>query len=255
MTPARARERSTASPQVLVAVAGAAALVLGVVGGASAVINAPATSVGSAAAAGLLVDDAAHPAAPSKSHPAAAPSAPSAPAATAKPAPAKVVNASAPVPATPETKAQNVPADPPAGSGTGRRIVYSKALMTLWIVASDGHTVRRYPVVGRWDRPAKGTYHVYSMSTDSMNEHSKVTFKYMVRFAWGPRTEASIGFHTIPVYYEAHDGNAAGTRMHGIDQLGLPIAAGGCVRQADADARFLYHWVHVGDTVVVLPSP
>ncbi len=250
-----AAPRGTARPALLVGVAGAAALVIGLVGGAAAVSPAPAGQR-AAVPAGLLVDDGARPA--TGAHPAPAPRPATHPPVVTRPsAPAaqQVADSTAPVPATPDRKAKNVPADPPAGSGTGRRIVYSKALMTVWIVGSDGRTVRHYPVVGRWDRPAKGTYHIYSMSTESMNEHSKVTFKYMTRFAWGPRTEASIGFHSIPIYYAEHEGHAPGTRMHGVDQLGLPIAAGGCVRQSDADARFLFHWAHVGDTVVVLPSP
>ena len=165
-----------------------------------------------------------------------------------------------PVPATMVRRARNVPEHPRDG-GKGRRIVYDKALMYLWIVGSDGTVVRRYPVTGRWDRPTKGSYRIYSKSVDSMNTHSEVTFKYMVRFAWGSKdTEASIGFHTIPVYYANHvdrDGekHAKGSRMTTRTQLGLPIATGGCIRQSDEDALFLYRWSRVGDKVVVLPSP
>ncbi|MCX6458905.1 MAG: L,D-transpeptidase [Actinobacteria bacterium] len=160
------------------------------------------------------------------------------------------------IPATESSYAKNIPAYPPDGRH-GRRIVYSKALMHVWIVNSKDEVVRDYPVTGRWDRPAKGTYHVYSMSTDTMNEHSKVTFQHMVRFAWGFNdTSASIGFHSIPIYYADNPERGAkkGDRMSGKYELGLPVASGGCVRQDDADAEFLYRWSEIGDLVVVLPT-
>lgn len=177
------------------------------------------------------------------------------PTAKKTPKPASTSNAS-PIPATESSYAKHIPAYPPDG-GHGRRIVYSKALMTVWIVDSKDKVVRRYPVTGRWDRPAKGTYHIYSMSRDTENAHSKVTFQYMVRFAWGTNdTSASIGFHTIPIYYADNPERQAkkGDRMTTQAELGLPVATGGCVRQGDADAQFLYRWAEVGDTVVVLPT-
>ena len=163
----------------------------------------------------------------------------------------------APIPTTWTKYAKNIPAYPPDG-GHGRRIVYSKALMYVWIVNADNTVAKSYPVTGRWDRPLKGTYHIYSMSTESMNAHSKASFRWMVRFAWGLRDEsASIGFHSIPIFYEDNPARHAkqGDRMSKVSDLGLPVATGGCVRQLDANAEFLYHWAHVGDTVVVLPSP
>ena len=161
-----------------------------------------------------------------------------------------------PIPATESTYAKNVPDYPPDGR-KGRRIVYSKALMHVWIVNSKDEVMRHYPVTGRWDRPAKGVYKVYSMSRDTLNEHSKVTFRWMVRFAWGTNDPtASIGFHSIPIYYEdvPERGAKKGDRMTTRYELGLPVASGGCIRQADEDAEFLYRFAEVGDTVVVLPT-
>lgn len=150
--------------------------------------------------------------------------------------------------ATRSRKARNVPAYPPDG-GKGRRIVYDKSLMTVWIVGRDDRVIARYPVVGRWDRPLAGKYRIYSKSPSSRNPDSGATFDHMVRFAWGHADGGlSIGFHSIPRY-------RSGERMHGVDQLGLPIARGGCVRMADEAAAFLYRWAKVGDRVVVLPSP
>ncbi len=152
-----------------------------------------------------------------------------------------------PVPATKVTEATQIPTAPLDGRH-GRRLVYDKALMTVWAIGADDRVLKRFPVVGRWDRPAKGVYKIYSKSTSSSNPYSKVTFNHMVRFAWGIRTTASIGFHAIPRYYD-------GRAMHPESALGTAIALGGCVRLAERDAAWIYDWSRIGDTVVVLPSP
>jgi hypothetical protein len=138
-----------------------------------------------------------------------------------------------------------VPTRPlPARSGTGRRIVYAERAAHLWVVGADGAVLRDYPVTGRAGRPKPGVYHVYSKSTVAVNPGEKLRFEYMVRFAVGI-TGARIGFHTIPRYYD-------GVPIQSESQLGRAIGAGGCVRQTRADARWLYGWSRVGDTVVVL---
>ena len=160
------------------------------------------------------------------------------------------------VPATPTVKAKNVPAYPPDGR-SGRRVVYSKAYMHVWIVDDLDRVVRHYPVIGRWDRPAKGVYKVYSKSLATMNASSRVTFFYMVRFAWGKEDSGTaIGFHNIPRRYVDKPvwDIKAGTPVSKQTDLGLPIANGGCIRAADDNARFLYYWIKKGDTVVVLPT-
>ena len=153
----------------------------------------------------------------------------------------------APKPATREHKARNVP-DRPLDRHTGKRIVYDKALMTVWLMDKHNEVVGRYPVVGRWDRPVKGTYRIFSKSEHSSNANSKVTFDHMVRFTYGPDTQSPIGFHSIPRYYD-------GSRMHPVSSLGLPIATGGCIRMSDKAAKAVYDFMDVGDLVVVLPSP
>lgn len=152
-----------------------------------------------------------------------------------------------PKPASATRKARNVP-EFPRDKHKGKRLVYDKALMTVWLMNKDNEVVARYPVVGRFDRPAKGVYKVYSKSPKSGNPFSKVTFNWMVRFAWGLDSTASIGFHDIPMYYD-------GTMMHSQKQLGLAIARGGCVRLAPEAARHIYRFADVGTKVVVLPSP
>jgi hypothetical protein len=180
-----------------------------------------------------------------------APSAPAAPATTETPAPAptaeKPKKPKKPKPASATRKARNVP-EFPRDKHKGKRIVYDKALMTVWLMNKNNEVVARYPVVGRFDRPAKGVYRVYSKSPKSGNPFSKVTFNWMVRFAWGLDSTASIGFHDIPMYYD-------GTMMHSQKQLGMAIARGGCVRLAPEAARHIYRFADVGTKVVVLPSP
>ncbi|MFM1916821.1 MAG: hypothetical protein RJB01_336 [Actinomycetota bacterium] len=149
--------------------------------------------------------------------------------------------------ATRTKKAKHVP-DRPLDGGEGRRIVYDKTLMHVWLMDKNDEVVARYPVVGRWDRPVLGEYKIYSQSPKSGNPNSEVTFDHMTRFAYGLDGKTPIGFHSIPKYYD-------GRMMHSTDQLGLPVATGGCVRMAAEDAEFLYNWAKKGDRVIVLPSP
>ena len=132
----------------------------------------------------------------------------------------------------------------PAGSGTGRRIVYQERTMHLWVVAADGSVVRDYPVTGRPGWPRPGTYRVFSKSLATASPKYGVTFRYMVRFAHG-RT-LNIGFHDIP------RAMGTGRPIQAEADLGAPVGHGGCVRQRTADAQWLYGWATVGTTVVVL---
>ena len=154
----------------------------------------------------------------------------------------------APVAASRTHKAKHVPTFPRDLTHHGKRIVYDKALMTVWLIDKNDQVVARFPVVGRFDRPAKGTYHVFSKSPKAYNPNSKVTFNWMNRFTYGPDTKSAIGFHAIPRYYD-------GTPMHSTRQLGLAIARGGCVRLSEKAAKQVYDFLKVGDLVVVLPSP
>jgi len=173
----------------------------------------------------------------------------SAPAATVAPATSTspVTKQKSPKAASRTKKARNIP-ERPRDTFHGKRLVYDKALMTVWMMNAQDEVVGRYPVVGRWDRPAKGTYHIFSKSKMAYNPNSKVTFHNMMRFTYGPDTRSPIGFHAIPKYYD-------GTPMHSTKQLGLAIARGGCVRLSEEASKELYKFMRVGDLVVVLPSP
>ena len=164
------------------------------------------------------------------------------PAPSASPKPPK------PVAATRTDKARNVPAYPTASRERGKRIVYDKSLMTVWLIDGNEQVVARFPVVGRPDRPALGVYRVYSKSERSANRIQKLTFNNMVRFAYGQSTGASIGFHDIPRTYD-------GQPIHGESLLGLPLGAGGCVRMATDDSKQVYAFAKIGTAVEVVGSP
>ena len=151
-----------------------------------------------------------------------------------------------PKPATSTKKAKNVP-EFPRDKREGRRIVYDKKLMTVWLMNKDGSVEARFRVTGRQDRPDPGTYRIYSKSEHSASSVTGVTYNHMVRFAHGPSTGAPIGFHSIPR-------TPSGQLIHPVSSLGLAIAIGGCVRLADEQAQHLYKWAKVGDKVVVLAA-
>lgn len=130
----------------------------------------------------------------------------------------------------------------PANSGTGRRIVYSVGQQRVWWVESDGRVVAAYPVSGKANTPARGTYYVFSKSVTTTSMNGKARMNHMVRFAWG-RT-AAIGFHSIPV-----DGR--GRPLQTEAELGQYRSAG-CVRQRNDIAAMLYLWAPVGTKVVVV---
>lgn len=132
---------------------------------------------------------------------------------------------------------------PPAGSGHGRRIVYSNGAQRVWWVGEGERVENAYPVSGRRNVPSPGTYSVYSKSPLAWAGHDGITMNHMIRFARG--ASLAIGFHSIPRY-------ADGTPMQSEAELGS-FRSSGCIRQRDDLAAALYAWSRVGDTVVVVP--
>jgi hypothetical protein len=128
----------------------------------------------------------------------------------------------------------------PAGSGAGRRVVYSISQQRVWLV-DDNRVDRNYAVSGRRTYPRPGTYRVFSTSRHTRN--GSLRMEYMVRFARGPRW--SVGFHSIPV-------TASGRPIQSEAELGS-YRSSGCVRQSLADAAYLWQWAPVGTVVVVTP--
>jgi len=130
----------------------------------------------------------------------------------------------------------------PAGSGTGKRIVFSQEQQRVWLV-SGGHRVERtYLVSGSvYDNLDPGTYAVYSKSEQAWGINDSGTMQYFVRFTQGDN--AAIGFHDIPV--------ADGERVQSVAQLGTPQSHG-CIRQKRSDAIALWDFAPIGTTVVVV---
>jgi lipoprotein-anchoring transpeptidase ErfK/SrfK len=133
----------------------------------------------------------------------------------------------------------------PAGSGSGRRVVFDMSDQRVWLVgrrSGEDVTLRTYLVSGSvTGNLAPGSYSVYSRSLHATGVDDSGTMKYMVRFARG--TRAAIGFHDIPVL----DGSPVQTR----DELGTPRSHG-CIRQWRPDARALWRFAPTGTKVVVV---
>jgi hypothetical protein len=133
---------------------------------------------------------------------------------------------------------------PPAGSGSGKRIVWRKSANQVWLVDADGSVRCSYPVTDLdWKTP-RGTYRVRSESR--VARAHQWYLDYMVRFHRRPGQTAWIGFHAVP-----HD--AKGRLIMPIAKLGKPgYASAGCVRQHPTNARTLYGFASVGTKVVVV---
>lgn len=136
-----------------------------------------------------------------------------------------------------------VEADPglPAGSGHGRRVVFSESQQRVWLVEGQEQVLRTYLVSGSvYDNLDPGTYEVYSRSEHAYGIDDSGTMRYFVRFTRGEN--AAIGFHDIPVL--------GGKKVQTLDQLGTPLSHG-CIRQRRADAKALWEFAPLGTTVVV----
>lgn len=131
----------------------------------------------------------------------------------------------------------------PAGSGSGRRVVYSNSQQRVWIVEGSGEVVGSWLVSGRRGMPRAGVYRVFSKSRYSSARGGRVKMEFMVRFARGRRL--AIGFHSIPVDRRRRP-------IQSEAELGQYRSAG-CVRQRWANAQTLWNWAPIGTVVVVTP--
>ncbi len=132
----------------------------------------------------------------------------------------------------------------PLDSDWGRRVVYSKGSMRVWMVDGANNVERSYLVSGRFSQPNYGVYSVYSRSTFTCNiDHPNVCMRWMVRFTQGPNGD-NIGFHEIP----RKDGWPLQTEA----QLGIALSSG-CVRQSTLDAMLMWVFAPNGTKVVVIP--
>lgn len=132
----------------------------------------------------------------------------------------------------------------PENSGSGRRVVYSREQQRVWAVSEDGEIIRSWLVSGsKYNNETPGTHRVYSRSEQSTAWNGQAILPLMIRYL---KTDiGAIGFHGIPTHVS--DGSVYQTD----DELGTRLS-GGCQRQNNLDARFLWAFADVGTTVVIV---
>jgi len=132
----------------------------------------------------------------------------------------------------------------PPNTGSGKRLVYERAGQRVWAVDKNNRVIRSWLVSGsKYSNELPGTHKVYSKSDVSTAWNGKAWLPKMVR--WLKTDIGAIGFHAIPLHVEDDSPymkeSELGTRL-----------SGGCQRQANADADFVWDFVDIGTTVVVL---
>lgn len=132
----------------------------------------------------------------------------------------------------------------PENSGEGRRLVYSRTGQRVWAVDENNVVVRSWLVAGsKYENETPGVHHVYSKSEVTTAWNGKAYLKWMVRYI---KTDiGNIGFHQIPTHV------ADGTVYQTEAELGQRLS-GGCQRQAELDALFVWDFATIGTTVVVV---
>lgn len=131
----------------------------------------------------------------------------------------------------------------PPNSGSGRRIVYDRAGLRVWAVDDDERIIRSWLVSGsKYANELPGTHQVYSRSEVSTAWNGQAWLPKMVR--WLDTERGAIGFHAIPLHVE--DDSPYQTEA----ELGQRLS-GGCQRQANRDADFLWDFAQVGTPVIV----
>jgi lipoprotein-anchoring transpeptidase ErfK/SrfK len=131
----------------------------------------------------------------------------------------------------------------PDNSGSGRRVVYDRAGQRTWAVSDDGEIVRSWLVAGsKYSNEQPGTHSVYSRSEMSTAWNGQAWLPNMIRYQ---KTDIGhIGFHGIPLHV------ADNSPYMTTDELGTRLS-GGCQRQHNLDAQFMWGFATVGTTVVV----
>ncbi len=130
-----------------------------------------------------------------------------------------------------------------ADSGSGRRVVYDRAGQRVWAVGNDGEIIRSWLVSGsKYSNEEPGVHEVYSKSERSTAWNGKAWLPLMIRYQ--VTDIGHIGFHAIPLHVSDN------TAYQTTDELGQRLS-GGCQRQHNLDAAFLWAWADIGTTVVV----
>jgi peptidoglycan hydrolase-like protein with peptidoglycan-binding domain len=135
------------------------------------------------------------------------------------------------------------PMPPDSGQGTGKRVVYDRAGQRIWAVDDDERVVRSYLVTGsQYANEVPGVHRVYSRSETSTAWNGAADLPLMIR--WLKTDRGAIGFHAIPLHKS--DGSPYQTDA----ELGQKLS-GGCQRQANEDAAFMWEFAQIGTTVIV----
>jgi hypothetical protein len=131
----------------------------------------------------------------------------------------------------------------PANSGTGKRVVYDRAGQRVWAIDKNNRVVRSWLVSGsKYNNEVPGEHVVYSRSLVSTAWNGKAILPKMIRYT---KTKiGAIGFHGIPIHV------SDGSRYMKDSELGTRLS-GGCTRQADLDAAFMWDFAQVGTKVIV----
>jgi peptidoglycan hydrolase-like protein with peptidoglycan-binding domain len=129
------------------------------------------------------------------------------------------------------------------GQGTGKRVVYDRAGQRVWAVDDQERVVRSYLVTGsQYHNEIPGRHEVYSRSEVSTAWNGQAYLPLMIR--WLDTERGAIGFHGIPTHIS--DGSAYQTDA----ELGQKLS-GGCQRQSNLDAAFLWQFAQIGTPVYV----
>jgi hypothetical protein len=132
----------------------------------------------------------------------------------------------------------------PENSGSGRRVVYSRDGQRVWAVDENEVVIRSWLVSGsKYNNELPGTHEVYSRSDMSTAWNGKAYLPQMIR--WLKTDIGHIGFHAIPLL------RADKSPYQTEAELGQRLS-GGCQRQANADAAFMWDFAQVGTKVVVV---
>ena len=141
------------------------------------------------------------------------------------------------------TSGPDAPALPP-DTGSGKRVVYSRSGQRVWAVDKNDRVIRSWLVAGsKYNNETPGVHQVYSRSEMSTAWNGKAYLPKMIR--WLKTDIGAIGFHGIPRHV------ADNSRYMTDSELGTRLS-GGCQRQADADAAFMWDFAQIGTKVVVL---
>ncbi|MFI5745639.1 hypothetical protein ACIBBE_06840 [Streptomyces sp. NPDC051644] len=133
-------------------------------------------------------------------------------------------------------KDKKPPAELPAGSGTGKRVVYALEDRQVWLVDTAGDVTRTFEVMPSALNPPPGTYQVGTRSGPATKGSDGLMIEHVVRFAMADGV--SVGFSA------ALDGS-----MESPD----PTLKTGGVRMSRADGDAMWEFATVRTKVVVVP--